>query len=174
MKFKEELFNKQKDTFKNSTWVNNTDYTAKFMLLTDVEQGRSIDGKPVQNGVARAVKLAPGEEITLESRYDDAIRTIEKDFENKIIQGGKVVGGLCPWLSRKEDADESPELMDCLDFVFVIEEEKTKKLSVTLAKEKALAEARAVIAKEKAELEVLLANKEPQINKGGRPKKSVD
>jgi len=148
MKFIDKVFEQQKDQFKESTWINNTQHTARFMLMLDNTNTKTYCG-----GV-RAIKIAPGESIVLQSVYDRAIRTLSET--------GEVVGGLCPWLEKLED-DYKPELAKCLDFESVIEEEAAKKLAEKLQKDTAMAEARKVLAAKKLEAEE--ANKEPQVRK---------
>lgn len=135
MKFVDKLFETQKDEFKMTTWVNNTNHVARFMVMLDNVDPRTFCGK------ARAIRLEPGETVTLQSIYDNAIRQIDKDT-------GRVIGGLCPWLDKAED-DERPEMMECLDFETVIEEEAAKKLAVKLQKDQAMAEARKQLAEKK-------------------------
>ena len=125
MRFNEKLFKKNAETYKETTWVNNTKYTAEFMLMTNELE----DGRNPHVGSCRPVRLAPGESIKLRSLYDHAIRSIDPNT-------GKVCGGLCPWLDTVED--EQPEMESSLDFEAAIQMARIKEMQDKIAKQTAM------------------------------------
>lgn len=128
-------FDDQEDVL--TVWVNDTAHPAKFRLMLDKK------GKAPHSAAFKFVTVPVGGKITLPKDFDDAIRT-ENEF-------GVVVGGLCPWL--KKEGEVEVQLEPCLDFETVIEETKASKLADKLQKQKALEEARKLMAEEKVRSE---------------------
>ncbi len=139
----------QEAVYKLTTWVNDTQETARFQLM-QVEAG-----KIQYSAKFRKIVIKPGQKLALESRFDDAIRTMER---------GRVVGGLCPWL--KKEGEDEVEMEDCLDYKTVAETLEVLDLSLKLQKRKGLEEAIKIHSERKAQEPTVAKPK----NKGGRPR----
>lgn len=144
-------FDDNEDTQSDTVWVNNTTHTAKFKIMLEKA------GRAPNSAAFRAITLSPGQSIKLDSVHDHSIRT-EDAY-------GKVVGGLCPWLSK--DGEDEVEMEPCLDFEAVANQLELEKLAVKVQKDKALEEAIKIQAEQKA------SGVDTVKNKGGRPRKSV-
>ena len=135
---------------KKSTWVNNTNDTFKFELMT---------GESFEKGAAyyrESVEIKPGESVELQSHFDNSIRVIDN-------KNGRIVAGLCPMLTKV--GEENVEVEPCLDYRVIVEEQKLAALAAKIEKEKAFSEARVRVAE--AELK---AKEIKEVKKAGRPK----
>lgn len=96
-----------------TTWINNTKNTYKFKIYKAEEDViiRADDGMILGSGKAmdyEIITMKPGDTEVLPSRYDNSIR--------KIDLSGKVVGGLCPYLSIVDELI-TPQFSDAVDYV---------------------------------------------------------
>jgi hypothetical protein len=108
-----------------TVWKNNTDKTFSFKIYGEE---RIIHLTPNQyrpfteagKRMSRmTVIIQPGKSVEIDSRYDNAIRTVN--------ESGNIVGGLCPHLSKVGE-DETPKFSLGLDSIRIEEEEERKKL----------------------------------------------
>jgi len=100
--------NKRNNNYKVSftEWVNNTNQTMKFDLLSNVG--------PNHVGEMLRVTLKPGETITLESEYDQGIRTTRIENKGDEDEREVIVGGIAPRLTKVGSAEI--ELHPSLDY----------------------------------------------------------